>query len=293
MHDRRTILIFGACASLCTCLAISGILYVTMRRTSSGAASSAAVAAATVQISAAAQPQQRSQPQQRQSQQSLAQLAEGVVTGGRAVRAGAAPQTRACPAWATRHEVPETQQMLDRAKQGPSTLAFVGDSITGQLNHYNVPQTYAAALGKATVAIHGVAADTTGNALWRLCASFPTASVYVVHIGTNDFGLLAATPQQVSTRVQELVSYIRARNPGAHIIVLGIFWRAPPHTDAVSAANALIVQWIKGGDARLHYADWGTKLGPGDMPDGLHPSQAGWDKVLRRVIPYARALAGV
>lgn len=206
---------------------------------------------------------------------------------------GAAPRLRAaaCPAFAKRMNAIMTgitDAQLAKAKtMTPQNVVFVGDSITHQLETQDMTK-YRQALG--AIETYAVPGDTVDDAAWRMCQFFPPAKTFVIMIGTNN----ASIGEEPASKVIQLLKYVRARSPTAHIFVLAIFWRSDPVMLArVTAANAAIEKFVKGSrDARMHFSGAGTKLRAGDFADGVHPTNAGWVKVLDEITPALRKLAG-
>ena len=223
------------------------------------------------------------------------EAAAGVVSGSGVAQAGNVP----CPPWITRNPNPQanTDAVVARAKAasaGRANVVFIGDSITSMLDTYNL-DSYKRNLGdKGNLVLLGVGGDIVENAMWRLCQAYVQSDAYVVLLGTNNIS--QNTPP--APRLKDLVRFIRARSPSAHIIILGIMPRGvvgglpTDRMDMVNAANREMEAFAKASDAKMHYAPWTEKLMtlPGDFPDLLHPSEIGWRKVLDKVFPYIQYL---
>lgn len=203
-----------------------------------------------------------------------------------------------CPPWIAKNAMPlaiaDTEAMVQRARtMGKVNVAFIGDSITNQLNTFSKMGAYAATLGsKGKVAILGVGGDTIETAMWRLCQpnAFPQADVYVICLGTNN---ITAQSAAIVEKLQVLLDYIRSRNKKADLVFLGCFWRgeAPGRFEQIKALNREIKAMVQKADGRVHYADWPETLtSQADFVDGVHPNEGGWDKVMTRLFPYLDSL---
>lgn len=224
-----------------------------------------------------------------------------VVSGSKAPPpAGTKPgQVSACPSWVAPNPNPaaDTDVKVARAKAaGRSDVVFLGDSITALLDTSGlIPKKYAPTLpaGKRKVTMLGVGGDVIENVAWRICqpASFPRASVYVVCIGTNN---VLAPPATIAERHKTLLEFLRTAEPRAHVFFLSLFLRTEggaPRDAAVREVNANLKKMVRASDSRVHYASWPYDLTkPEDLPDGLHPNDAGWTKVLDRLVPYVSTL---
>ncbi|GAA1852176.1 RICIN domain-containing protein [Asanoa iriomotensis] len=176
----------------------------------------------------------------------------------------------------------------------------LGDSIT---DGYNVPGGYRINLwqrlagggyavdfvgsgfnGPASLGDH----DHEGHSGWRIdqidanvvaWLRAYTPRTVLLHIGTNDLNQnydIANAPARLSA----LIDKIRATAPDVELFVAQI----TPETDATLAArvrayNAAIPGIVAGKGARTHLVDLHSPLTTADLADGVHPNQAGYDKM--------------
>jgi lysophospholipase L1-like esterase len=128
--------------------------------------------------------------------------------------------------------------------------------------------------------------------MWRFCnGGLPDASVLVIMIGTNDLpaGARGMEPATLSGRIVELLKYVRAKRPKAHVVSLGIASRTSQQA-SVTAVDAAIKEAVKGMDSKVYFADFATKLAGSDLSDGVHPSVQGWTKILDPLTVFTNAL---
>ena len=88
----------------------------------------------------------------------------------------------------------------------------------------------------------------------------------------------------------ELARYVRARQPNAHVVILGLFWRATLNEQADVVRYALAAGVNAAKDPRLHFSDAGVHLPPSVFQDGLHPLEIGWGVVLDNLVPLLLTL---
>lgn len=101
----------------------------------------------------------------------------------------------------------------------------------------------------------------------------------LLHIGTNDLrkGLAASAAANLAALLDDLLQ----RLPHAHVIVAQIIsFRAGRDADH-DAYNAAIPVIVASRGPRLSVADMQGLLGRSDYSDGLHPNNAGYDKMAR------------
>lgn len=194
----------------------------------------------------------------------------------------------ACEHMETGWENRALEEQLRRQRE--YLVAFLGDSITAQLGfgHPLIAKAQAALGGSAGV--FGVPGDTVANLMWRLGnGGMPTAQAYVLQIGTNDVWM-CERPEGVVKQIQQLVSYLQAHQPAAHVVLLGLFYMDERH-NAAKSVNAALRVWIAGaGNPRLHYCTAGDDLSPDLFPDGIHPEDEAWRQVLEDVTPLLQRL---
>ena len=184
--------------------------------------------------------------------------------------------------WETRHN----QVMQLNQSQQPE-IVLIGNSIThfwgGQpasprVNGANAWKKY---FEKLNLVNMGFGWDRIENVLWRIYhgeLDNIAPKQIVLMIGTNN--LQYNTDAEIVTGLQFLIAAIQARQPAAHILLMGIFPRRNME-ERVAKINQQIAQ-IKAGN-KLTYADAGSlflkqhKIDESLFSDGLHPNEAGYD----------------
>ncbi|WP_203712118.1 RICIN domain-containing protein [Asanoa siamensis] len=101
----------------------------------------------------------------------------------------------------------------------------------------------------------------------------------LLHIGTNDMNQnydVANAPARLSA----LIDRIRATAPEVELFVAQITPETDPTLEQrVRAYNAAIPGIVAGKGAKTHLVDMHTPLTTADLADGVHPNQAGYDKM--------------
>jgi beta-glucosidase len=200
-----------------------------------------------------------------------------------------------------RHEA-----FLQRAREGPVGLLFLGDSITegwagapGVWDHY-----YA----KWNAANFGVAGDKTQHLLWRITHGELDAldpAVVVLMIGTNNSG--DATADQIVRANARIVEVIRQRLPRTRILLLALFPRGPRSSPGgewddgvtrmavIDAVNARLAGLDNGTTVRFLninpvFLDRDGRIPRNLMPDQLHLSRTGYERWARAMDPLLQTL---
>ena len=167
---------------------------------------------------------------------------------------------------------------------GVANLVFVGDSITDGWRGGGkaVWQKHFAAYKPLNLGISG---DRTEHVLWRmkngeLDGYF--ARLFVIMIGTNNGGDSAP---DVAAGIEAIMKEIKAKQPNARILLLGIFPRSEqpdPARNKNDEVNKLIAKFAD--NKSIKYLDIGDKFLNADksmskdiMPDFLHPSAKGYE----------------
>ena len=203
----------------------------------------------------------------------------------------ATPRPWSQPAWLALHDA-----FVARAKQGKIDVLFIGDSITAFFpdRGKNAWERMIAPLGE--VADFAISGDRTQFVLWRILhgeLDGTNARTVVIMIGTNN--LASATAEGVARGVDAIVAAVREKLPNAVVILNAILPRGTPDDPLRAKAaevNARIaalvdgvhVRWL---DAGPGFLDAGGRIPSELMPDGLHPSSAGyeiWATALRPVL---------
>jgi beta-glucosidase len=180
------------------------------------------------------------------------------------------------------------QSHLDRIKEGPVDLLFLGDSIT---QGWNNNETWKRFYAPRKAANMGIGGDRTQHVLYRmehgaLDGIHPRTAV--VMIGTNNLG--ANSTEEIAAGIQAIVDRLGSKLPETKVLLLGVFPRgASRDKGAVEQAtdpriNEINERIKKLDDGkRVHYLDIGPKfltakgtISKDVMPDFLHLSPAGY-----------------
>ncbi|MDP9172894.1 MAG: GDSL-type esterase/lipase family protein [Planctomycetota bacterium] len=215
-------------------------------------------------------------------------------TGPARVRAGPAPSsTQPSARNRDRHA-----QFLQIARAGDIDLLFLGDSITDfwRTRGKTVWDKYFAPLKAANF---GINSDRTQHLLWRIqngeLEGFK-AKCIVLMIGTNNLTMPNQPPRNTvsdaAEGVKTVVREIRARQPDARLLLLGVFPRGNPKIEGglsadfpgratVKELNKKIASLDDG--QHIFYMDIGDKFLTPDgtltkeiMADALHPTADGY-----------------
>jgi lysophospholipase L1-like esterase len=183
---------------------------------------------------------------------------------------------------------------------GDINLVFVGDSITDGWRGG----------GKAIWQKHfapykalnlGISGDRTEHVLWRMKngeLDGYKAKLFVIMIGTNNGGDSA---QDVAAGIDAIVKQIKAKQPQARFLLLGIFPRSekPDATRAKNEEVNTIIAKMEDNKS-IKYLDIGDKFLAADktlpkdiMPDFLHPNAKGYDIWAQAIEPTVKQLLGV
>lgn len=197
--------------------------------------------------------------------------------------------------WKTRHN-----EVLERIKQDPPSVVFIGNSIT----HYWAGEP-AAPISRGTdswskiIAPHnaineGFGWDRVENVLWRVyhdeLDGF-TAKQVVILIGTNNLDY--NSDKEIIAGLNMLITAVKIRQPKAKILLVALLPREN-REERITALN----RQIRSLTAREHiaYADPGKlllsksgKINAGMFAgDGVHPNEAGYQKIASVVGPLLR-----
>jgi len=177
-----------------------------------------------------------------------------------------------------------------RFKAEKSQLIMVGDSITQYFVSPAWDRMKVLNAGNA-----GVEGDTTNGALWRMDRTELekiNPPWFVVLIGTNN--LPGDTVEHTVEGVKELTQSLRKRCPKSNILVLGLLPRSG-FGKKVRETNEQLGKLADG--KSIFYSDLGDVFLKPDgnidfkrLPDGLHPSQAGYEAFSDDFIPVFQNL---
>jgi lysophospholipase L1-like esterase len=196
--------------------------------------------------------------------------------------------------WYARHHAE-----LEVEKHIKPQVVMIGDSIT----HFwgglptgiivNGPTAWSHLFGAVPVINMGFGWDRTQNVLWRLRQGELDGldpKWVVLNIGTNNLtgskNARANTPEEVGESIGIICEEIRKHSPASRIVVMAIFPRnAQPDTNLrklIAETNGLLKQRFAK-DPSITYLDIGNEFLARDstlpramMPDGTHPSDAGY-----------------
>jgi lysophospholipase L1-like esterase len=201
--------------------------------------------------------------------------------------------------WYARHQaVLQIRQSQVRQNEAP-TVVMIGDSIThfwgGEplARQSNGPAAWQRLFGRMPALNLGFGWDRTQNVLWRLNQGELdglTPRWVVLEIGTNNLTgtdhARANTPAEVAAGVEAICAEVHQRLPRARIVLMAILPRGvgPDHAlrEPIRHTNRLLAERFAT-DPRVTYLDIGAKfltpegsLPAALMPDGTHPSEAGY-----------------
>jgi lysophospholipase L1-like esterase len=189
------------------------------------------------------------------------------------------------------------EAILQRARSGPIDLLFLGDSITERW--HVAPHIWDAYYGKYRPANFGIGGDRTQNVIWRIEhgeLDGIAPKVVVLMLGTNNS--LDYPAEDIAAADRKIVGMIRARQPDAKILLLGIFPRGPRdpkggaitpdkveeaarRMQTIAAVNHDLAALDDG--KTIRYLDIGAaflgqdgRIPASIMPDQLHPGPAGY-----------------
>jgi lysophospholipase L1-like esterase len=196
--------------------------------------------------------------------------------------------------WYARHHAE-----LKLQKTMKPQVVLIGDSIThfwgGEptANHLNGPTAWQRAFGNMPVMNMGFGWDRTQNVLWRLRqGEFEGIAPrwVVLLIGTNNLtgtrNARSSTPAETVEGIAAICREIRQRSPESRIVLMAILPRGahPDHAlrEPIAKTNQLLARRYAS-DPTVTYLDIGARLLASDdtlpadmMPDGTHPSDAGY-----------------
>ena len=197
--------------------------------------------------------------------------------------------------WYARHHAE-----LGLAKRLQPQVVLIGDSITHfwggspQSAIVNGPSAWQHVFGGMSVMNMGFGWDRTQNVLWRLRqGEFDGLHPrwVVLNIGTNNLTgtshARANTPKEIVEGINAIIQEVRRRSPESRIILMAIFPRGKkadsPLRDAIRKTNELLAHQPVAGIPPTTLVDIGPQFLAADgtlpealMPDGTHPSDAGY-----------------
>ncbi len=201
-----------------------------------------------------------------------------------------APQGLGSPKQDGGHFLARHESFLQRGRQGPVGLLFLGDSITEGWAR-QAADIWDERYAPFQAANFGIGGDRIDHVLWRIDQGELNRiqpRVIVLMIGTNDSA--SRSGRQIAAGVRQILGLIRNRQAEARVLLLAIFPRGP-RPGAVRDDSAQRMQAIHEANAELATLDDGRqirfldltahflrdgRIPPDIMPDQLHPSRAGY-----------------
>lgn len=189
------------------------------------------------------------------------------------------------------------EAFLQRAKEGPIDLLFLGDSITEGWT--KAPHIWEHYYGKLQPANFGIGGDQTQHVIWRikhgeLDGIHP--KVVVLMLGTNNTA--THTGAEIAAADRKIIEMIKAKIPETKVLLLAIFPRgarkdktgtiteaaiadAEKRQEVIKAANAELAKLDDGKMVRFldindQFLGQDGKIPFTIMPDQLHPNAAGY-----------------
>jgi acyl-CoA thioesterase-1 len=189
------------------------------------------------------------------------------------------------------------QALPGGAADAPVRIVALGDSLTagfGIAREAAFPARLEAALkarGHAVQIVNaGVSGDTASGGLARLDWSVPDGTdAVIVELGAND-ALRGIDPAVTRAALRQILQ----RLDGRRIAVLLAGMQAPPNmgADYVRAFDAIFPDLAAAHDVVFYpfFLDGVAADRALNQPDGLHPTPAGIDAIVRRILPKAEEL---
>lgn len=177
------------------------------------------------------------------------------------------------------------KEFLDRIRQGPVRLLFIGDSITDGWRGQKAWKGFE----KYRPANFGIGGDRTEHVLWRLEngeLDRIRPKVVVLMIGTNNIGHTPPDkPEWAAAGIEKIVDTIHEKLPKTKVLLLAVFPREGKDSErrkATEDINGIIsklgqrdyVEFLSVNDAFL---DENGELPKDIMPDSLHLSEKGYE----------------
>ncbi len=186
------------------------------------------------------------------------------------------------------------QLLLERAKNGPYDLLFLGDSITQHWEEKGLVA-WNANYQKYKAANFGIGGDGTQNVLWRIENGELDGlqpKVVVLMIGTNNSG--GSTGAEIAEANALIIKKVQEKIPNVKVLLLGIFPRGPRQAkdgsmddgvkrmEAINSANVELAKLENGKTIRFlninsKFLDANGKIPDDLMPDQLHPGPKGYE----------------
>jgi acyl-CoA thioesterase-1 len=185
------------------------------------------------------------------------------------------------------------------AAAAPLSIVALGDSLTAG---YGLPagEDFATRLEAAlvasgidaSVANAGVSGDTASAGAARVDWAVPDgAALVIVELGAND-ALRGIDPAVTRKALSDLLARLGARNLKALLVGM----RAPPNMgeDYVRSFDAIYPDLAREHAVPLYpfFLDGVAGAANLNQPDGMHPTAAGVEEIVRRILPVVIAALG-
>ena len=202
--------------------------------------------------------------------------------------------------WANRFL--DRHQQVEKLKGKTIDLVLLGDSIM-HFWEWKHPASWRKLTEGRTVLNLGYGGDRTENVIWRIehgeLDGYKARNI-VLMIGTNNNSSDSTDPANVAKGVETIVALIKAKQPGARLILHPIFPRgsSPKPSKHHAAArprnektNALLkefaakhpeITWIDFNEKLVDATGWVPRE---LMRDAIHPSDAGYDIWMDAILP--------
>jgi acyl-CoA thioesterase-1 len=181
----------------------------------------------------------------------------------------------------------------------PIRIVVLGDSLSAGLG-LAAPDAFPAKLQKSLkvkgidveIGNAGVSGDTSSGGRDRLDWSVPEGTEgVIVELGAND-ALRGTDPAVTRSALSDIVARLKAR----HIAVMLCGMLAPPNygSDYAARFNAIYPDLAKSFDVALYpfFLDGVATDAALNQADGLHPTAAGVDVIVRNIMPTVEAFVG-
>lgn len=179
------------------------------------------------------------------------------------------------------------KEFLERTRQGPVQLLFLGDSITDGWR--NKGREIWERFDKYRPANFGIGGDRTEHVLWRIQngeLDHIRPKVTVLMIGTNNIGHNPPDePEWAAAGVEKIVDTIHEKLPQTKILLLAVFprdGRDSRRRKDTEQINQLIAKlgdrdYVEYLDINEVFLDGNGEIPKDIMPDGLHPNAKGYE----------------
>ena len=153
---------------------------------------------------------------------------------------------------------------LERKKQGPVDLLFMGDSILQGWSDSAQKDLWKTNFDAYKAANFSIGGDRTQQVLWRIAngeLDGLSPKVVVVQIGTNNLWANDA-PDKIVDGIKKIVTLIRAKAPDSKVLILGLIPAQKNNTDVlrdkIKQINIALSKLSNGSTVR--FVDMGLRL---------------------------------